>query len=86
VITVEESRSLATELEIHRGMALRPGLFFSFIFVNRRDRSVCDYENAPGAGSSPTARSVRSPIFLPVLEMVAKAGSSAPVILAEEVD
>ena len=45
VITVEESRSLATELEITEGMAFDRG-YSSPYFVTDGDRRVCEYESA----------------------------------------
>ncbi|APD47453.1 chaperonin GroEL [Synechococcus sp. CS-602] len=83
VITVEESRSLATELEITEGMAFDRG-YSSPYFVTDADRQVCDYENALLLVTDRKISAIAD--LLPVLEMVAKAGSSPLVILAEEVD
>ena len=44
VITVEESKSLATELEITEGMAFDRG-YSSPYFVTDADRQVCEFEN-----------------------------------------
>jgi chaperonin GroEL len=45
VITVEESTSLATELEITEGMAFDRG-YSSPYFVTDAERQVCEYDNA----------------------------------------
>ena len=45
VITVEESKSLATELEITEGMAFDRG-YSSPYFVTDEDRQLCELENA----------------------------------------
>ena len=45
VITVEESKSLATELEITEGMSFDRG-YSSPYFVTDGDRQICEFENA----------------------------------------
>merc|ERR1712164_159624 len=45
VITVEESKSLATELEITEGMAFDRG-YSSPYFVTDSDRQICEFEDA----------------------------------------
>ena len=45
VITVEESKSLATELEVTEGMAFDRG-YSSPYFVTDGDRQLCEFENA----------------------------------------
>jgi chaperonin GroEL len=82
VITVEESKSLATELEITEGMAFDRG-YSSPYFVTDGDRQVCEYD---GALLLVTDRKISSITDLvPVLEAVSRAGSPL-VILAEEVE
>ncbi|MCT0224090.1 chaperonin GroEL [Synechococcus sp. CS-1328] len=82
VITVEESKSLATELEITEGMAFDRG-YSSPYFVTDQERLECVYE---GAFLLITDRKVSSVADLvPVLEAVARSGRPL-VILAEEVD
>merc|ERR1712159_545361 len=44
VITVEESKSLATELDITEGMAFDRG-YSSPYFVTDEDRLICEFEN-----------------------------------------
>ena len=44
VITVEESKSLATELEVTEGMAFDRG-YSSPYFVTDEDRLICEFEN-----------------------------------------
>jgi len=82
VITVEESTSLATELEITEGMAFDRG-YSSPYFVTDNDRRECVYE---GALLLITDRKVSAITDLvPILEAVSKAGQPL-VILAEEVE
>ena len=82
VITVEESRSLATELEITEGMAFDRG-YSSPYFVTDGDRRVCEYENALLLVTDRKISSITD--LVPVLEAVSRAGQPL-VILAEEVD
>ncbi|MFM8525274.1 MAG: chaperonin GroEL [Cyanobacteriota bacterium] len=82
VITVEESTSLATELEITEGMAFDRG-YSSPYFVTDNDRRECVFE---GALVLITDRKVSTITDLvPILEAVSKAGQPL-VILAEEVE
>ncbi|MGB1774764.1 MAG: chaperonin GroEL [Synechococcus sp.] len=81
VITVEESKSLATELEVTEGMAFDRG-YSSPYFVTDGDRQICEFENALLL----TDRKVSAVADLvPVLEEVQKSGTPL-LILAEEVD
>ena len=45
VITVEESKSLATELDVTEGMAFDRG-YSSPYFVTDGDRQICEFDNA----------------------------------------
>ena len=82
VITVEESKSLATELEVTEGMAFDRG-YSSPYFVTDGDRQVCEFENALLLLTDRKVSAVAD--LVPVLETVQKTGSPL-VILAEEVD
>lgn len=82
VITVEESRSLSTELEVTEGMAFDRG-YSSPYFVTDGDRQVCEYDNALLLVTDRKISSIND--LVPVLEAVSRAGSPL-VILAEEVD
>ncbi len=82
VITVEESNSLATELEITEGMAFDRG-YSSPYFVTDPERRECVFE---GALILITDRKISSIADLvPVLEAVSKSGRPL-LILAEEVE
>ena len=82
VITVEESKSLATELEVTEGMAFDRG-YSSPYFVTDGDRQICEFENALLLLTDRKISAVAD--LVPVLETVQKTGSPL-VILAEEVD
>ena len=72
VITVEESKSLATEMEVTEGMAFDRG-YSSPYFVTDADRQVCEFENPL---ILLTDRKISTVIDLvPVLEAVQKSGS-----------
>ena len=82
VITVEESKSLATELEITEGMAFDRG-YSSPYFVTDNDRRVCEFDNALLLITDRKISAIND--LVPVLEAVSRAGKPL-VILAEEVD
>jgi chaperonin GroEL len=82
VITVEESRSLSTELEVTEGMAFDRG-YSSPYFVTDGDRQVCEYDNALLLVTDRKIGSIND--LVPVLEAVSRAGSPL-VILAEDVE
>ncbi|MFM9041154.1 MAG: chaperonin GroEL, partial [Vulcanococcus sp.] len=82
VITVEESKSLATELEITEGMAFDRG-YSSPYFVTDGDRRVCEFDNALLLITDRKISAIND--LVPVLEAVSKVGRPL-VILAEEVD
>jgi len=82
VITVEESKSLATELDVTEGMAFDRG-YSSPYFVTDGDRQVCEFENALLLLTDRKISTVAD--LVPVLETVQKSGTPL-VILAEEVD
>merc|ERR1712188_215528 len=82
VITVEESKSLATELDITEGMAFDRG-YSSPYFVTDEDRLICEYENPSILITDKKISSIAD--LIPVLETVQKNGSPL-IILAEEVE
>ena len=82
VITVEESKSLATELEVTEGMAFDRG-YSSPYFVTDGDRQICEFENALLLLTDRKISSVSD--LVPILESLQKSGSPL-VIIAEEVE
>ncbi|BEV35904.1 chaperonin GroEL [Synechococcus sp. M16CYN] len=82
VITVEESKSLATEVEVTEGMAFDRG-YSSPYFVTDTDRQVCEFENPLILLTDRKISNVND--IVPVLETVQKSGSPL-LILAEEVE
>ena len=81
-ITVEESKSLATEMEVTEGMAFDRG-YSSPYFVTDADRQVCEFENPL---ILLTDRKISTVVDLvPVLEAVQKSGSPL-LVLSEEVE
>ncbi|MEI7952437.1 MAG: chaperonin GroEL, partial [Synechococcaceae cyanobacterium ELA182] len=82
VITVEESKSLATELEITEGMAFDRG-YSSPYFVTDQERRECVFENPLLLITDRKIGSVAD--LVPVLEAVSRSGRPL-VILAEEVE
>merc|ERR1712146_718562 len=82
VITVEESKSLATELDVTEGMAFDRG-YSSPYFVTDGDRQICEFDNPLILLTDRKVSSVAD--LVPVLEGVQKGGSPL-LILAEEVE
>ena len=82
VITVEESKSLATELEVTEGMAFDRG-YSSPYFVTDGERQLCEFENPLLLLTDRKISAVAD--LVPVLELVQKSGSPL-LILAEEVE
>ena len=82
VITVEESKSLATELEVTEGMAFDRG-YSSPYFVNDGDRQLCEFENPLLLLTDRKISAIAD--LVPALELVQKSGSPL-LILAEEVE
>ena len=82
VITVEESKSLATELEVTEGMAFDRG-YSSPYFVTDNERQICEFENPFLLLTDRKISTVAD--LVPVLEAVQKNGS-ALLIIAEEVE
>ena len=82
VITVEESKSLATELEVTEGMAFDRG-YSSPYFVTDTERQICEFENPLILLTDRKISAVTD--LVPVLEAVQSSGSPL-LILAEEVE
>ena len=82
VITVEESTSLATELEITEGMAFDRG-YSSPYFVTDQERRECAFDNALLLITDRKISAIAD--LIPVLESVSKTGKPL-LILSEEVE
>ena len=82
VITVEESTSLATELEITEGMAFDRG-YSSPYFVTDQERRECAFDNALLLITDRKISAIAD--LVPVLEAVSKTGRPL-LILSEEVE
>ncbi len=82
VITVEESKSLATELEVTEGMAFDRG-YSSPYFVTDQDRRECAFDNPLLLITDRKISTVAD--LVPILEAVSRGGRPL-VILAEEVE
>ena len=82
VITVEESKSLATEMEVTEGMAFDRG-YSSPYFVTDADRQVCEFDNPLILLTDRKISTVTD--LVPVLEAVQKSGSPL-LVLSEEVE
>ncbi|MFY7696583.1 MAG: chaperonin GroEL, partial [Cyanobium sp.] len=82
VITVEESKSLATEVEITEGMAFDRG-YSSPYFITDQDRRECSFDRPFLLLTDRKIGSVTD--LVPVLEAVSRSGRPL-VIIAEEVE
>ena len=82
VITVEESKSLATEMEIVEGMQIDRG-YLSPYFVTDSERMIAEYENMLILLVDKKISSVQE--LVPVLEKVARAGQPL-LIIAEDIE
>src|SRR5512135_671761 len=82
VITVEDGKSLANELEVVEGMQFDRG-YLSPYFINNADRQIAALENPFILLHDKKISNIRD--LLPVLEQVAKAGRPL-LIIAEDVD
>ena len=71
VITVEESKSLATELDVTEGMAFDRG-YSSPYFVTDGDRQICEFDNALLLLTDRKVSAVAD--LVPVLEAVQQSG------------
>ena len=82
VITVEEAKSLETELEVVEGMQFDRG-YISPYFITNADKMLCDLED-PYILIHEKRLSTLQPM-LPILESVVQAGRSL-LIIAEEIE
>ena len=82
VITVEESKSLTTELEVVEGMQYDRG-YLSPYFVTNTDRMEVEYENARLLITDKKISSIQE--LIPILEKVARTGQ-ALIIIAEDIE
>ena len=82
VITVEESKSLTTEMEVVEGMQIDRGYISSY-FITNSDRMTVEFENALILITDKKISSIQD--LVPVLEKVARAGQPL-LIIAEDVE
>ncbi|MFS8874513.1 chaperonin GroEL [Synechococcus sp. R5-13] len=82
VITVEESKSLETELDVVEGMQFDRG-YISPYFVTDSERMVAEYENAYLLITSNKISSLQD--LVPILERVAREGRPL-LVIAEDVE
>jgi len=82
VITVEESKSLSTELDVVEGMSFDRG-YISPYFVTDTERMICEMENVAILITDKKIGSVAD--LVPLLEQVARAGQPL-LIIAEDVE
>jgi chaperonin GroEL len=82
VVTVEEAKSMATELEVVKGMRFDRG-YLSAYFVTNQERMECTLESPLILIHEKKISSLKD--LLPLLEKVAKAGRPL-LIIAEEVE
>ncbi len=82
VITVEESKSLATEMEVVEGMQIDRG-FISPYFVTDQERQLVEFENPNILITDKKISAIAD--LVPALEKVARAGASL-LIIAEDVE
>ncbi|HBE48611.1 MAG TPA: molecular chaperone GroEL, partial [Cyanobacteria bacterium UBA11369] len=82
VITVEESKSLTTELEVVEGMQIDRG-YLSPYFVTNSDRMTVEYEDVRLLITDKKISAIQD--LIPVLEKVARLGKPL-FIIAEDID
>jgi len=82
VITVEESKSLATELEVVEGMQIDRG-YISPYFVTDAERQIVDFDNPLILITDKKISSIAD--LVPVLEKVAREGKPL-LIIAEDIE
>ncbi|MFN6229253.1 MAG: chaperonin GroEL [Dolichospermum sp.] len=82
VITVEESKSLTTELEVVEGMQIDRG-YISPYFITNNERMTVEFENARILITDKKISSIQD--LVPILEKVARLGQPL-LIIAEDVD
>jgi len=82
VITVEESKSLSTELEVVEGMQIDRG-YISPYFITNNERMTVEFENARILITDKKISNIQD--LVPVLEKVARSGQPL-LIIAEDVE
>ncbi|BAU42721.1 chaperonin GroEL [Leptolyngbya sp. O-77] len=82
VITVEESKSLTTELEVVEGMQFDRG-YISPYFVTDAERMICEMENVAILITTQKIGSIAD--LVPILEKIARAGQPL-LIIAEDIE
>jgi chaperonin GroEL len=82
VITVEESKSLATELELVEGMQIDRG-YISPYFATDLERMICDLENVRILLTDKKISNIAE--LIPILEKIARGGQPL-LIIAEDVE
>ncbi|HIK29328.1 MAG: chaperonin GroEL [Oscillatoriaceae bacterium SKW80] len=82
VITVEESKSLTTELEVVEGMQIDRG-YISPYFITDQERMLAEYENVRILIADKKINVIQD--LVPVLEKVARAGQPL-LVIAEDVE
>lgn len=82
VITVEESKSLATELEVVEGMQIDRG-YMSPYFVTDQEKQIVEFENPLVLVTDKKISSIAD--LVPILENVARAGKPL-FIVAEDIE
>ncbi|WP_448601993.1 chaperonin GroEL [Thermoleptolyngbya sp.] len=82
VITVEESKSLTTELEVVEGMQFDRG-YISPYFVTDAERMICELENVAILITTQKIGSIAD--LVPILEKIARAGQPL-LIIAEDIE
>ena len=82
VITVEESKSLATEMDLVEGMQIDRG-YISPYFVTDAERMICELENVRILIVDKKISTIQD--LVPVLEKIARSGQPL-LIIAEDVD
>ncbi len=82
VITVEESKSLQTEMEVVEGMEIDRG-YLSPYFVTDADRLIADYENIRILLVNKKVSSIQD--LIPILEKLTRVGQPL-LIIAEDVE
>lgn len=82
VITVEESKSLATELDVVEGMQLDRG-YISPYFVTDQERQIVEFENPLILITDKKISAIAD--LVPVLEKVARGGQPL-LVIAEDID
>ena len=82
VITVEESKSLTTDLEVVEGMQIDRG-YISPYFITNNERLTVEFENARILITDKKISSIQD--LIPVLEKVARSGQPL-LVIAEDVE